>query len=78
MKIYWAGDRKNIIGQQVRTLRKAQKLTQRELAEKLQLQGIDATDLTVLRIENGTRFVPDYEVKELAKVLNVSYGEIFG
>ena len=29
--------------------------------------------LTILRIEKGDRFVPDYEVKALAKVFNVSY-----
>lgn len=76
MKIYWSGDSKNIIGQRVRRLRKTQGLTQRALAAKLQLQGLDCTELTVLRIENGTRFVPDYEVKILAKVLDVPYAAL--
>lgn len=73
MKIYWSGDSKNIIGPKVRELRTKNKVTQKALAEKLQLEGIDFTDLTILRIENGTRFVPDYEVKALAKVFGVSY-----
>ena len=73
MKIYWSGDKKNIIGGKVRALRKAQKLTQRALAEKLQLAGYDVTDLTILRIESGDRFVPDYEVRALANALSVSY-----
>ena len=73
MKIYWSGDRKNIIGEKVRVLRKQQGMTQRALAEKLQLAGFDVTDLTILRIESGDRFVPDYEVRALANALSVSY-----
>ena len=78
MKIYWSGTSKNIIGSQVRVLRKDRNWTQRTLAAKLQLEGVDSTELTVLRIENGTRFVPDYEVKALCKVLGVSYEELLG
>lgn len=78
MKIYWSGDAKNIIGKKVRELRNMQGLTQRALAARLQLEGFDFTDLTVLRIENGSRFVPDYEVKALCKVLGVNYAELLG
>lgn len=78
MKIYWSGDAKNIIGKKVRELRIMQGLTQRALAAKLQLEGFDFTDLTVLRIENGSRFVPDYEVKALCRVLGVTYTELLG
>lgn len=78
MKIYWTGDSKNIIGKKVRALRKAQGMTQKALATKVQLAGYDFNDLTVLRIENGTRFVADYEVKVLSKALNVSYEELLG
>lgn len=74
MKIYWAGESKNIIGGKVRNLRTELGLTQKALAEKLQLSGFEFTDLTILRIENGTRFVPDYEVKAIAQTLGVSYG----
>lgn len=73
MKIYWDGKSKNIIGSKVKRLRIKQGLTQKALAEKLQLEGYEFSDLTILRIENGTRFVPDYEVKALAHVLCVTY-----
>ena len=76
MKIYWSGDSKNIIGGKVRALRKAQGMTQKALATKIQLAGYDFNDLTILRIENGTRFVADYELKVLAQVLNVTYKEL--
>lgn len=73
MKIYWDGKSKNIIGDKVKKLRKEKGLTQKELAEMLQLEGYEFSDLTILRIENGTRFVPDYEVKALSHVFGVNY-----
>lgn len=78
MKTTFCGSFKNIIGPRVRQLRQSQGLTQKNLAERLQLAGFDLTDLTILRIENGTRFVADYEVKALARVLGVSCGYLLG
>lgn len=72
MKIYWNGKSKNIIGGRIKQLRKQHALTQKELAEKLQLNGHAFEALTILRIENGTRFVADYEVKALSEFFNVS------
>ena len=76
MKIYWDGKSKNIIGPRVRMYREQAKLSQRALAEKLQLMGYDFSDLTILRIESGIRFVPDYEVKALAKFFGISYQDL--
>lgn len=76
MKIYWNGDSKNIVGPSVRALRKKSKLSQRELAAKLQLLGYEFSDLTILRIEQGSRFVPDYEVLALADFFNVSTDDL--
>ena len=72
MKIYWNGTSKNIIGNKIRTLRKQTGLTQKELAEKLQLEGHEFSDLTILRIEQGKRFVPDYEVAILADFFGIT------
>ena len=72
MKIYWNGTTKNIIGPSVNSLRKLRNLTQKALAVQLLLRGYDFNDLTVLRIEQGTRFVPDYEVLALADFFGVS------
>lgn len=76
MKIYWDGKSKNIIGDKVKDLRKSQGLTQKELAEQLQLRGQEFSDLTVLRIEQGKRFVPDYEVVAIADFFNISTDEL--
>lgn len=78
MRIYWSGESKNIIGPQIRALRLRRGMTQRALAAQLQLAGYEFSDLTILRIENGTRFVPDYELKALAEVLRVSYEDLLG
>lgn len=76
LKIYWNGNSKNIIGHKIKALRKERNLTQKELAEKLQLEGHEFSDLTILRIEQGTRFVPDYEVAILAKFFGITTDEL--
>ena len=69
MKIYWYRNSKNLIGHRLHDLRISQHLTQRQLAARMQLAGMEMNEVTILRIEKGVRFVPDYEVAELAKAL---------
>ena len=76
MKIYWDGKSKNVIGAKIKQLRKQHKLTQKALAEKLQLEGYEFSDLTILRIEQGKRFVPDYEVIILADFFGITTDEL--
>ena len=80
MIIYWdkKTNSKNRIGQRVKKLRKAHNFTQKTLAAKLQLAGYDFNDLAILRIEQGKRFVADYEVVALAEVFNVSCEYLLG
>ena len=68
----------NICGQKVVALRKAMqpKASQRCLAEKLQMAGLDIDKNAVQRIESGERFVTDIELKQLAKVLGVTVEEL--
>jgi len=51
-------------------------VSQRKLAEMLQIQGLDLDKNAVQRIESGQRFVTDIELRVLAKVLNVSYQQL--
>jgi transcriptional regulator with XRE-family HTH domain len=64
----------NICGDKIYTLRKQQipKMSQRILAEKLQLKGIDVDKNAIQRIESGERFVTDIEIKKIAEVFNVT------
>lgn len=80
MIIYWdkKTNSKNRIGKRVKELRTAKQLSQKALAEQLQLAGYEFNDLTILRIEQGTRFVPDYEVVALAELFQVSCEYLLG
>lgn len=66
--------RNNICGEKIYMYRKQAKpkMSQRILAEQLQIKGIDIDKNAVQRIESGERFVTDIELKALAKVFNVS------
>ena len=60
----------NICGKQIARLRKEMKLSQRQLADALQLAGLDVDKNAIQRIEAGKRFVTDIELVYFAKVLN--------
>ena len=59
----------NISGHMIAFLRK--QMSQRQLAEHLQLYGIDLDKNAIQRIESGERFVTDIELKAFSQVLNV-------
>lgn len=63
----------NICGKNVAKKRKKMKISQRELADMLQLAGLDVDKNAVQRIECGKRFVTDIEISVLSKVLKVDY-----
>ena len=70
--------RYNVCGSWVASLRKARtpKLSQRGLADILQLIGLDVDKNAIQRIESGERFVTDIELKALAEALGVSVEEL--
>lgn len=70
--------RNNLCGERVKQYRKALpgNPSQRQFAERLQIQGLDIDKNAVQRIESGERFVTDIEIKVLAKVLNVKYEDL--
>ena len=66
----------NLCGETVALLRKRMKLSQRMLAEKLQLEGLEFDKNAIQRIECGKRFVTDIELLALSKALSVSPMEL--
>lgn len=64
----------NVCGANVYRIRKAKtpKMSQRMLAERLQLYGMDVDKNAVQRIECGKRFVTDIELIALSEALEVS------
>ncbi len=67
------GEHNNISGENIARIRKAivPTVSQRALADKLQLCGIDVDKNAIQRIECGKRFVTDIELVAIAKVLDV-------
>lgn len=72
MKIYDYDGKKNICGQRLRQARLAKNLRQEDLAAQIQLRGVNVERDSISRIEIGTRFVADFELKVFAEVLDVS------
>ena len=77
-KNYAPDGKHNLCGSQVAALRRARtpKLSQRGLADLLQLGGLDVDKNAVQRIESGQRFVTDIELKALAQALGVTVEEL--
>ena len=78
MKIYDFNGSKNICGVRVKEARKHCGLSQEQLAAKLQLEGVIIERDSVSRIEIGTRFVADYEIAALCRILRVSPAYLLG
>ena len=78
MKIYDYDGKKNICGERIQQARRRCRLTQTDLAAQLQVAGIIIERDSVSRIEIGTRFVADYELREIARILKVSVNWLLG
>ena len=64
---------KNLIGERLKVLRNRENLSQRDLASKLQLIGIDMDKNVITRIETNKRYVNDFELQALKQIFDVSY-----
>lgn len=72
--------RLNISGKRIAELRMAmpERVSQRELADRLQLLGLDLGKNAIQQIESGERFVTDIELKALAEVFGVTADDLLG
>ena len=68
----------NLSGERIKELRLnfPTKLSQRALADKMQLIGIDVDKNAIQRIECGKRFVTDIELKAFAEIFSVSVDDL--
>ena len=78
MKIYDYNGKKNISGERIQAARRKMKITQGELAARLQVEGINIERDSISRIEIGTRFVADYELLVISRILGVSVDYLLG
>lgn len=72
------GARNNISGIAIRELRLSSdpSISQRELADKMQLVGIDLDKNAIQRIEAGSRFITDIELLAFARIFDVDVSDL--
>lgn len=70
----------NLCGRKIAQLRRAYTppLSQRALADRLQLCGLDVDKNAIQRMEQGQRFVTDIELRALAEFFQVSADQLLG
>ena len=78
MKIYDYHGKNNISGERIRQARVIQKITQADLAARLQVEDVQIERNSISKIESGDRFVADYELNAIAKVLKVDVEWLLG
>ena len=73
------GNRNNICGVKIKELRLSSTppLSQRALADQLQLSGIDLDKNAIQRIESGARFITDIELKGIADFFECTIDEMY-
>lgn len=64
--------KRNLIGTNLKNIRKHNNLSQEQLIAQLNLLGLDLDRTSLLRIENHNREVYDYELVYFSKALKVS------
>ena len=72
LKIYDYEGEKNISGDRIRQARTMMRLSQADLAARMQVNGVMIEREAISKIETGDRFVTDYELLTFAKVFGVS------
>ena len=69
---------KNIIFKSLKLARVKEGLTQAQLAAKMQVLGVNIDQQMISKIENNLRFVTDYELACICKILNVAPQDLLG
>lgn len=71
------GDKKNLIGANLKKLRTKLKVSQQELSNKLELLGVYVCRGSISRIEDCSRTVTDIELFAIAEVLGIDPKELY-
>lgn len=78
MKIFDFRGQKNICGPRIREARTRQRMSQSDLAARLQVQGVIMERDCISKAENNARIITDYEARAFAKALDVSVEWLMG
>ena len=64
------------IGKNIREIRLEQKIGQTELVRRLQLQGVDMTRETLVKIERGIQHLKASQLRAIKNELNTTYDRL--
>ena len=67
----------NICGKNIKRIRKEQKVTQDELCARMQVMGYQISRSDISKLENGKKFITDFELLGFSKALKVSILDLF-
>lgn len=70
--------RNNICGLKIAALRKSLGISQRELADGLQLLGLDIDKNAIQRMEAGKRFITDIQLVIISQFFGITLNELAG
>lgn len=65
------------LGRNIRRIRKEQKIGQTELVTLMQLENVQITRETLVKIERGIQHIKATQLKAIKEILSTSYEEIF-
>lgn len=67
----------NMIGSKIKEIRKEQKLSQDFLCARMQTMGFQISRSDISKIENGKKFIADFEVFGFAKALKIPISKLY-
>lgn len=67
----------NITGKNIKEIRKNKKITQEELCARMQVMGYQINRSDISKLENGKRFISDFEVLGFSNALKVNITDLF-
>ena len=70
-------DSYNITRNPLLRIRKEKKVTQEDLCARMQVMGYQISRSDISKLENGKKFIADFEVYGFAKALKVSILDLF-
>lgn len=67
----------NITGKNIKKIRKDKKITQEDLCARMQIMGYQISRSDISKLENGKRFISDFEIVGFAEALKVNILDLF-
>lgn len=70
-------DSYNLLGENIKKIRKSQNITQEDLCARMQVMGYQISRSDISKLENGKKLIADFEIIGFSKALKVDILELF-